>query len=61
MKKKIFKSFKYECVKCGFKANADYNASLNILAEGLAVIACGIETVVSMVKQELEMRKPVLV
>ena len=22
---------KFECTKCGFKANADYNASLNIL------------------------------
>ena len=38
---------KFECVNCGFKINADFNASINILAEGLAVIACGVETLVS--------------
>ena len=48
---------KFECVKCGFKANADYNASLNILAEGLSVIACGAKTLVSALKLEPEMRK----
>jgi len=48
---------KFECVKCKFKANADYNASLNILAEGLSVLACGVETLVSMLKQEPKMRK----
>lgn len=34
----------FECVCCGFKANADYVAALNILAAGHAVLACG-ETV----------------
>jgi len=51
----------FECINCGFQENADYNASLNILAEGLSVVACGVETLVSTKKQELEMRKPVLV
>ncbi len=27
----------FECVKCGHKANADYNASNNILGEGIAL------------------------
>lgn len=27
---------KFECIKCGFAANADYVASLNILAAGTA-------------------------
>ena len=52
---------KFECVKCGLKINADLNASVNILAEGLSVIACGVETLVSTSKQELNMRKPALV
>lgn len=52
---------KFECIKCGLKLNADFNASKNILAEGQAVIACGVETLVSTLKQELEMRKPILV
>ena len=51
----------FECVECGFKINADLNASINILAEGLSVIACGVETLVSTLKQELEERNPVLV
>lgn len=32
---------KFECVKCEWKANADANASLNILATGLAASARG--------------------
>ena len=32
---------KFKCVKCGHTANADLNASLNILAAGLTAIACG--------------------
>ncbi len=31
----------FVCVECGFAANADYVASLNIKAAGLAVYACG--------------------
>lgn len=31
----------FVCSACGHTANADYNASLNILAAGQAVIACG--------------------
>jgi putative transposase len=31
----------FVCVECGYAANADYVATLNILAAGLAVIACG--------------------
>ncbi len=51
----------FSCIKCDYEANADYNASKNILAEGHSVIACGVEALVSIVKQELEMRKPILV
>ena len=32
---------KFECVKCGYKNNADYVGALNILARGHRVIACG--------------------
>lgn len=48
MKQAVFK-----CVSCGFTANADVNASTNVLAAGHAVLACG-ETVQSgrSVKQE---------
>ena len=31
----------FKCISCGFEANADYNAALNILAAGQAVSACG--------------------
>jgi putative transposase len=31
----------FACVQCGFSANADWNASINILAAGRAVVACG--------------------
>ena len=31
----------FKCTSCGFEANADYNAALNILAAGQAVSACG--------------------
>ncbi|HAO60100.1 MAG TPA: transposase [Psychrobacter sp.] len=30
---------KFECVKCGYKANADFNAARNILAAGHAVLS----------------------
>lgn len=32
---------KFKCTACGFEANADHNAALNILAAGRAVSACG--------------------
>jgi putative transposase len=32
---------KFECVACGHAENADINAARNILAAGLAVLACG--------------------
>lgn len=31
----------FKCVSCGFYANADVNASANVLAAGHAVLACG--------------------
>lgn len=31
----------FSCVQCGYTASADFNAARNILAAGLAVIACG--------------------
>jgi len=32
---------KFVCLRCGYSGNADYAASLNILAAGMAVAACG--------------------
>ena len=51
----------FECLSCGYAENADLNASKNILAEGHSVIACGVEALVSTMKQELPIRKPVRV
>lgn len=34
----------FRCRACGYVDNADHNASLNILAAGRAVIACGADT-----------------
>jgi len=51
----------FQCIQCGHTENADLNASINILAEGHSVIACGVETLVSTVKQELQIRKPATV
>lgn len=31
----------FECVECGFTANADHVAAINILARGYRVLACG--------------------
>jgi putative transposase len=51
----------FHCVQCGHTENADLNASINILAEGHSVIACGVEALASTAKQELLIRKPVMV
>ena len=51
----------FQCVNCGHTENADLNASINILAEGHSVIACGVEALASTVKQELLIRKPMAV
>jgi len=32
---------RFECVECGFEANADHVGAMNILAAGHAVLACG--------------------
>ena len=51
----------FRCIRCGHTENADLNASINILAAGHAVIACGVEAIASTVKQELLIRKPAMV
>jgi len=51
----------FHCVQCGHTENADLNARINILAEGHSVIACGVEALASTAKQELLIRKPVVV
>ena len=51
--------FQYQ--NCGHTENADLNASINILAAGHAVIACGVEALASTAKQELLIRKPAMV
>lgn len=43
---------KFLCINCGHKENADINAAKNILAAGLAVLACGEEALATSVKQE---------
>lgn len=53
----------FKCEECGYKVNADLNASKNILnryikAAGHAVLACGERTKVLSMKQELTYRKP---
>ena len=56
----------FTCEKCGYQANADFNASKNILnrylgAAGHAVVACGERALVLSMNQELKMRKPATV
>jgi putative transposase len=55
---------RFECIKCRYQANADLNASKNVLnrylvAAGHAVIACGERTKVLSTNQELVTRKPI--
>jgi putative transposase len=42
----------FSCVKCGYENNADYVGANTILARGHRVLACGVETVVTTLKQE---------
>jgi len=42
----------FECIECGFKANADWVGALNVLERGHRLLACGVETLVSTMKQE---------
>jgi len=44
---------KFCCQSCGHEENADINAAKNILAAGHAVLACGEDTLVTSMKQEL--------
>jgi len=57
-KENRIKQTTFQCVRCGHTESADLNASINILAEGHSVIACGVEALVSTMKQELQTRKP---
>ena len=43
---------KFKCVECDYTENADLVGALNVLARGHRVLACGVETVVSTLKQE---------
>ena len=43
---------RFECVECGYSENADLVGALNVLARGHRVLACGVETLVSTLKQE---------
>lgn len=47
----------FNCMACGHTANADINAAKNILAAGLAVLACGEAALAASVKQEPQMTK----
>ncbi|WP_274929767.1 transposase [Vibrio metschnikovii] len=42
----------FVCEKCGLTINADDNASLNILASGNGVLACGNSNSLEFCKQE---------
>ncbi|MDF1796743.1 MAG: transposase [Coxiellaceae bacterium] len=44
---------RFVCQGCQHEAHADINAAKNILAAGHAVLACGEDTLVTSVKQEL--------
>jgi len=42
----------FECVACGYKDNADFNAAKNIRAAGLAVLGCGGDDLSHPMKQQ---------
>jgi putative transposase len=42
----------FECVECGFKANADLVGALNVLERGHRLLACGESSLECSVKQE---------
>lgn len=42
----------FECVECGFKANADYVGALNVLERGHRLLACGENALAVSMKQE---------
>lgn len=50
----------FQCKKCAHQANADVNAAKNIVAAGLAVIACGEAAVAASVKQEPQQIKQLI-
>ena len=60
-KENRIKPEEFQCIQCGHTENADLNASINILAAGHAVVACGVEAIASTAKQELLIRKPATV
>lgn len=43
----------FECVECGFKANADHVGALNVLERGHRLLACGESPLGHSLKQEL--------
>ena len=43
----------FQCIKCGYEANADLNAAKNVLVAGHAMLACGEGALATSVKQEL--------
>jgi len=47
----------FKCKRCHHTANADVNAAKNILAAGLAVLACGEAALAASVKQEPQLTK----
>jgi len=49
---------KFQCIQCGHTEDADLNASINILAAGHAVLACGVGAQAPTAKQELLIRNP---
>jgi len=52
----------FRCVKCGYTENADFVAAVNVYERGQRLLACGVEALVSMMKQELrESREAYLV
>jgi putative transposase len=44
----------FKCVECAYTENADVVGAVNVLERGHRLLACGVETLVSTVKQELQ-------